>query len=316
MPATHTPAVRGFVGRARRARQRAARRRGIDVVVHRAGRRQDGGGRVHLALGERRGAGCDPLGAPARRLVPRSPPVPAAGAGRRDHGGISLDAEAGAKAADIDDLFERLEASGRLVRIDPSEPAAMYRGTMLSAGELAAVRQIEDVVRLGHVRRIEADRIVLERGEVETGPGRRCTWIARRSGSVTCRRCRSSSPAESCSSRCGTTRRRSTRPCWASWRPTATTTPTRTASARPTPTPQHRGLAAHGEPHLADGAALAGRARPSRGGSPGAGSTSSAPFPTTWASRRCRSRWSDTSPRRPAIERLGQLDGARSPVSV
>jgi hypothetical protein len=32
------------------------------------------------------------------------------------------------------------------------------------------VRQIEDVVRLGRVRRIEADRIVLEQGEVETGP--------------------------------------------------------------------------------------------------------------------------------------------------
>ena len=31
------------------------------------------------------------------------------------------------------------------------------------------MRQIENVVRLGRVRRIEADRIVLERGEVETG---------------------------------------------------------------------------------------------------------------------------------------------------
>jgi hypothetical protein len=47
----------------------------------------------------------------------------------------------------------------------------MYRGTMLSAGELRAVRQIEDVVRLGRVRRIERDRIVLDRGEVSTGPG-------------------------------------------------------------------------------------------------------------------------------------------------
>jgi hypothetical protein len=84
--------------------------------------------------------------------------------------GISLDAEAGAKAADLGDLFERLEASGRLVRIDPAEPAVMYRGTMLSSGELHGVRQIENVVRLGHVRRIETDRIVLERGEVETGP--------------------------------------------------------------------------------------------------------------------------------------------------
>ena len=85
--------------------------------------------------------------------------------------GLSLDAEAAANATDIKDLFERLEASGRLLRIDPSRPATMYRGTMLSAGELDALRQIEDVVRLGRVRRIETDRIVLERGEARTGPG-------------------------------------------------------------------------------------------------------------------------------------------------
>ncbi len=84
--------------------------------------------------------------------------------------GISLDAEAGAQAANVGDVFEQLEASGRLVRIDPSWPATMYRGTMLSARELKALRQIEDVVRLGRVRRIEADRIVLERGETPTGP--------------------------------------------------------------------------------------------------------------------------------------------------
>jgi hypothetical protein len=83
--------------------------------------------------------------------------------------GNSLDAEAGANAADVDDLFERLEASGRLVRIDPGWPATMFRGTMLSARELEALRQIGDVVRLGRVRRIEPGRIVLERGESETG---------------------------------------------------------------------------------------------------------------------------------------------------
>ncbi|HSO98697.1 MAG TPA: NAD(P)-binding protein [Solirubrobacteraceae bacterium] len=85
--------------------------------------------------------------------------------------GLSLDAEAGARAADVEDLFARLEASGRLVRIDPSAPATMYRGTMLSAGELDGLRQIDDVVRLGRVARIAADRITLERGEVPTGPG-------------------------------------------------------------------------------------------------------------------------------------------------
>jgi hypothetical protein len=84
--------------------------------------------------------------------------------------GISLDAEAGAEAADVEDLFDRLEESGRLVRIDPSARATMYRITMLSPAELDALRQIEDVVRLGRVRRIEADRIVLDEGETDTGP--------------------------------------------------------------------------------------------------------------------------------------------------
>ena len=82
--------------------------------------------------------------------------------------GFALDAEAGARSVGIDDLFERLEASGRLLRIDPAWPATMYRGTMLSRRELGALRAITDVVRLGRVRRVEADRIVLERGETPT----------------------------------------------------------------------------------------------------------------------------------------------------
>ncbi len=84
--------------------------------------------------------------------------------------GVSLDAEAGAGAASIGGLFEHLESSGRLMRIDPSRPATMFRGTMLSSVELDGLRQIENVVRLGRVRGIEADRIVLERGETDTSP--------------------------------------------------------------------------------------------------------------------------------------------------
>ena len=45
----------------------------------------------------------------------------------------------------------------------------MFRGTMLSARELEAVRQIRDVVRLGRVRRIEVGRVVLEHGQTDTG---------------------------------------------------------------------------------------------------------------------------------------------------
>ncbi len=84
---------------------------------------------------------------------------------------LSYDAEAGALATGVDDLFERLEGVGRVQRIDPSCPATMYRGTMLSRRELESMRLIEDVVRLGHVRRVERGRIVLERGEAEAAPG-------------------------------------------------------------------------------------------------------------------------------------------------
>jgi hypothetical protein len=83
--------------------------------------------------------------------------------------GISLDAEAAAEARDVGDLFDRLEASGRLLRLDPSAHATMYRNTMLGPSEIDALRQIEDVVRLGRVQRVEAERMVLQRGEAHGG---------------------------------------------------------------------------------------------------------------------------------------------------
>ena len=82
--------------------------------------------------------------------------------------GISFDAEAAAKANDLDELFDRLEDRGRLMRLDPSVSPTMYRGTMLSRMELADLREVEDVVRLGRLRAIEADRIVLDGGELPT----------------------------------------------------------------------------------------------------------------------------------------------------
>lgn len=82
--------------------------------------------------------------------------------------GIAWDAEAAAQASDPADMFERLEASGRLMRIDQSVWPTMFRATMLSQPELAELRGIEDVVRLGRVRAIDSDRIVLDQGEVPT----------------------------------------------------------------------------------------------------------------------------------------------------
>lgn len=83
--------------------------------------------------------------------------------------GLANDAVAIASATDVRELQERLEDSGNLLRLDPTVDTTMYRGGMLSVAEADRLRILGDVVRLGHVRRVERDRLLLEKGPVETG---------------------------------------------------------------------------------------------------------------------------------------------------
>jgi NAD(P)-binding Rossmann-like domain len=85
--------------------------------------------------------------------------------------GVSLYLEAAAQAEDVDDLFGRLEACGQLVRLDPAVEPEMYRCATVSQAELGSLRRIENVVRLGRVVHIAADRIVLEEGSIPTDGG-------------------------------------------------------------------------------------------------------------------------------------------------
>lgn len=85
--------------------------------------------------------------------------------------GVALQMEAAAGAASVDDLFDRLEAADQLWRVDRRVRPTMYKSAILAAWELTSLREIEDVVRLGRVRRVERDRIVLERGSLPTTPG-------------------------------------------------------------------------------------------------------------------------------------------------
>jgi hypothetical protein len=78
--------------------------------------------------------------------------------------GVGMQLQAMAEACSAEDVFARLEADGFLLRVDRSVAPGMMRGAILSETELALLRQIEDVVRLGHVQRVEHDRIVLEQG--------------------------------------------------------------------------------------------------------------------------------------------------------
>lgn len=83
--------------------------------------------------------------------------------------GLALQMEAAAQATSLDDLFERLEASGFMRRVDRNVRPTMSKGaTLIGDWEIDLLRRIKNVVRLGHVRRIERDQIVLEHGTVPT----------------------------------------------------------------------------------------------------------------------------------------------------
>jgi len=84
--------------------------------------------------------------------------------------GLSLQLEAAAQATSLDDLFRRLNEAGQLLRVDGGAKPAKYNGATVTAGELTELARIENVVRLGHVRRIERDAIVLDEGKVPTSP--------------------------------------------------------------------------------------------------------------------------------------------------
>ncbi len=85
-------------------------------------------------------------------------------------GGQADQFEAAAEATSVADLFERLERTGQLLRIDRSVWPTMFRGATISQLEVEALRTIKDVLRMGHVRRIERDAIVLDRGTVDASP--------------------------------------------------------------------------------------------------------------------------------------------------
>ena len=84
--------------------------------------------------------------------------------------GHALQLEATAQATSIRDLFARLEAKRFMLRVDTEVEPSMYRGAFISEPELDLVRTIKNVVRLGHVRRIDSHTITLDHGQIPTSP--------------------------------------------------------------------------------------------------------------------------------------------------
>lgn len=87
--------------------------------------------------------------------------------------GLQLAADTLASAADadsLDDLFVRLEAAGVMLRIDNDVVPTMAKTPTLGAWELDLLRTIEHVIRLGHVKQVTRNEIVLEAGAVPLAP--------------------------------------------------------------------------------------------------------------------------------------------------
>jgi hypothetical protein len=73
-------------------------------------------------------------------------------------------------ANSIADLFSRLEERGQLLRIDRRVEPTTYRCAVVSQAELAQLRRVENIVRLGRVRSLEPQRITLEQGMLSAEP--------------------------------------------------------------------------------------------------------------------------------------------------
>lgn len=73
-----------------------------------------------------------------------------------------------AAAESVEDVFDRMETTGLLLRIDPDVRPTMYRCATVTRAELDQLRRITDVIRLGRVRGIGVDEIELDDGIIPT----------------------------------------------------------------------------------------------------------------------------------------------------
>ena len=75
--------------------------------------------------------------------------------------------EAIATSTSKGDMFDRLEACGYLLRLDPTIKPAMFHGATISKAELEVLRVVKDIVRKGHVASINKDHLTFVNGRTE-----------------------------------------------------------------------------------------------------------------------------------------------------
>ena len=83
----------------------------------------------------------------------------------------AFEMEAACAATSLQDFFDRLEGVGILQRLDKNVMPTMYRCSICSEAEVEQLRQVTNVIRLGHVQWIGGDRLVLQKGTVSMPRG-------------------------------------------------------------------------------------------------------------------------------------------------
>lgn len=75
-----------------------------------------------------------------------------------------------AQAKSIDDLFARLESLGQMLRIDTARTPSMFHYATISTGEVALLRTVTRVIRMGRVQSLAPDAMLLDHGRVAMDP--------------------------------------------------------------------------------------------------------------------------------------------------
>lgn len=71
-----------------------------------------------------------------------------------------------AKAESVEELFDELEATGQLMRLDANVRPTMFRCATVTETELEALRSIHNIIRMGRVTALTGGEIELEHGTV------------------------------------------------------------------------------------------------------------------------------------------------------
>ena len=77
---------------------------------------------------------------------------------------ITAQLKAIAKASNVEELFDELEACGFLLRIRKDKRPTMFHYAIISKGEIALLEQIDNLIEQGHVHALHSDSMTMQDG--------------------------------------------------------------------------------------------------------------------------------------------------------